>query len=430
MSRGLALNLLASALTILATFAFLVAATMVGGSPLTAPSGADTRHIVHAFYVAINAVLRTGDPAALDAVVAPHFTMHGGFATVSPDRAGLARQLVATSAVAPNLQLEIAELAVAGDRALVHVEPTSDVGTAFLGVPFATSPAFWGRFDALRIDGDRVIELWSGEEPVPLFESLSQSRLDPLLSPDHAMMFRRLNAEAGHAWTWTSTFQSRVIYLDAGVLLVEVDPASPVPAVIFASGGQHQGQPVPPGGHARLHAGEALALSPVARYRLLGDPSQPPLRAYEVAFPRFAYMGPSGPELANSTAVGTPSPTTLPMRHLLTEAAQTGLPHDALIASFGRITLPPGEPLALAAAPGPVVLSMESGALGIDQPHADPTTGATTLVPGAATIIPVGEANTLQAVGTEPVVVFVATIVPAHAGTRVMPSSHTMHSGT
>src|SRR5687767_1711336 len=114
MSRGLALNLLASALTILATFAFLIAATMGGGSPRAAPTGADTRHIVYAFYDAINDVLRTGDPAALDAVVAPHFTMHGGFATVSPDRAGLARQLVATSAVAPNLHLEIAELAVAG----------------------------------------------------------------------------------------------------------------------------------------------------------------------------------------------------------------------------------------------------------------------------------------------------------------------------
>jgi hypothetical protein len=118
------------------------------------------------------------------------------------------------------------------------------------------------------------------------------------------------------------------------------------------------------------------------------------------------------------------------LRQLLAEAAQTGLPHDTLVASFGRITLPPGEPLALAATPGPVVLSIESGALGIDQPHADPTTGAMTLVSGAATIMPLGEATTLQAVGTEPVVVFVATIVPAHAGTRVVPSSHATLPGT
>jgi hypothetical protein len=109
---------------------------------------------------------------------------------------------------------------------------------------------------------------------------------------------------------------------------------------------------------------------------------------------------------------------------LLAEAAGTGLPHDALIASFGRITLPPGRPLALAEAPGPVLLTVEAGTLGVDQLHADPTTGATTLVPGAATIVPVGEAITLQAVGTEPVVVFAATIVPVHTGTRDVPSSH------
>jgi hypothetical protein len=326
--------------------------------------------------------------------------------------------------VAPSLQLEIAELAVAGDRALVHVELTSDAGMAFLGVPFATTPGFWGWFDALRIDGGQVIELWSGAEPVPLLESLGQARLDPLLTTDQAMMFRRLSAEVGHAWTWSSTFQSRVLYVEAGAITVEVDPTSPAPAFIVAAGdGPSQGRPVLPGGHARLRAGEALALSPVARYRLLGDPSQPALRAYEVAFPRFAGMGPSGPGLANSTAVGTPSPTTLPMRHLLAESTQTGLPHDRLIVSFGRITLPPGESLALAAAPGPVLLSIELGALGIDQRRADPTV-MTRLGSRQAMIIPSGAAMTLHAIGTEPVVIFAVTIAPTHTGTRVAPTSH------
>jgi hypothetical protein len=108
----------------------------------------------------------------------------------------------------------------------------------------------------------------------------------------------------------------------------------------------------------------------------------------------------------------------LPTRELLDEAARTGLPHDALIASFGRITLPPSRALALGEAPGPVLLTVEAGSLGSDQHQADPA-GPTTVVPGAATIVPVGESVTLQAVGTEPVDVFVVTIVPAHAGTRV-----------
>jgi SnoaL-like polyketide cyclase len=414
----------------LATAVGMFAAAMVLEPPPLPAHTTDRAEVVHRFYDAINAVLRTGNQAALEAIVAPHFTMHGAFATVSRDRAGLARQLVATSAVAPDLRLEVEDLAVADDRALVHLAQTSGSGGAFLGVPFAATPDFWGRFDALRIDGDRVSELWTGEEPVPLLESLGQSRLDPLLSPNHAMTFRQLSAEAGHAWTWTSTFQSRVLYLEVGALLVEVDPASVAPVVIFAGGGRDQGRSVLPGERARLGAGEALALSPVARYRLSGDPTKAELRAYEVAFPRFAYMGPLGPGLANSTAVGTPAPTTLPTRQPLAEAAQTGLPHDVLIASFGRITLPPGRALALGEAPGPVVLSIEAGTLGIDRPQADSVPVTTRLVSGEATIIPVGEVTTLHAIGAEPVVVFAVTIVPAHAGTRVVPTSHSTLSGT
>jgi hypothetical protein len=341
----------------LATAVGMFAAAIVLKPPPLSAHTTDGAEVVHRFYDAINAVLRTGDPAALDIVVAPHFAMHEGFATVSPDRAGLARQLVATSAVAPDLQLEVEDLAVADDRALVHLTQTSGSGETFLGVPFATTFPFWGRFDALRIDGGQVVELWSGEEPVPLLEPLRQARLAPLLTPDPVMMFRRLRAEAEHTWIWSSTFQSRVLYVEAGAITVEVDPASPVPAFIVAGDSRDQQRSVLPGERARLGAGEALALSAVARYRLNGDPTQPELRAYEVAFPRFAYMGPSEPGLANSTAVGTPAPTTLPMRQLLAEATQTGLPHDTLIVSFGRITLPPGRALALGEAPGPSVLS-------------------------------------------------------------------------
>jgi hypothetical protein len=414
----------------LATAVGMFAAAIVLKPAALSARTTDGAEVVHRFYDAINAVLRTGDPAALDAVVAPHFTMHGGFATVSRDRAGLARQLVATSAVAPDLQLEVEELAVAGDRALAHLARTSGAGAAFLGIPFATAPVFWGRFDALRIDGGQVVELWSGVESVPLLEPLRQARLDPLLNPNHAMVFRRLSAEAGHPWTWASTYQSRVLYVEAGTITVEVDPASPAPAVDSAGSTSAQGRPVPPGASARLLPGQVLTLSAVARYRLHGEPSSPEWRAYEVAFPRFTGISSSGAGPANSTIVGTPPPSKLPTRELLVEAARTGLPHDALIASFGRITLPPGRALALGEAPGPVVLSIEAGTLGIDRPQADSVPVTARLVPGEATIIPVGETTTLHAISTEPVVAFTITIVPAHAGTRVVPSAHSMLSGT
>ena len=418
------------ALSLATAGGMFVAAIVLTPPPLPAPT-TDGAEVVHRFYDAINAVLRTGDPAALDSVVAPHFTMRGAFVAVSPDRAGLARQLVTTSDVAPDLQLEIEELAVAGDRALAHLARTSGASAPFLGIPFATTPIFWGRFDALRIHGGQVVELWSGEESIPLLEPLWQARLDPLLNPNHAMMFRRLSAEAGQPWTWPSTYQSRVLYVEVGTITVEVDPTSPAPAVIFAPGDGHgQGRLVPPGTRTRVRPGEALAMSPVVRYRLHGDGSLPDLRAYEVAFPRYISTSLSVAGPAAPPAERTVRRPKLPLRKLLAEATSTGLPHAGLVVSFGRITLRPGSPLALGAAPGPVLLTVEAGTLEIDTRQADPTSMTTTFVPGEATIIPVDEIVTLQAIGTEPVVVFAVTIVPAHAGTRVVPSSHSMLSGT
>jgi hypothetical protein len=64
------------------------------------------------------------------------------------------------------------------------------------------------------------------------------------------------------------------------------------------------------------------------------------------------------------------------------------------------------------------LLAVEAGALGIDQRQTGSIQLSTRLAPAGA-IIPGGEAMTLHAVGTEPVVVFIVTVVPVHAGTGV-----------
>jgi hypothetical protein len=172
-----------------------------------------------------------------------------------------------------------------------------------------------------------------------------------------------------------------------------------------------------------------LALSQLVRYRLHGDGSLPDLRAYEVAFPRFAGTSFSAAGLAAPLVEGTARRPRLPLRTLLAEATGTGLPHAALVVSCGRISLPPGSSLDLAESPGPVLLTVEAGTLEIDPRQADPTTVTTSLVPGEATIVPVGESITLRAVGAEPVIVFAVTIVPPQAGTRVVPSFPAVFSG-
>jgi hypothetical protein len=423
MSRAIILNLLASALTILATIAFLGATTMGTSAPVVVPADADERLVVYAFYDAINAVLRTGDPADLEAVVAPDFVLRGALTSPSADRAALARFLVATSAAAPGLRLELAEVSVADGRAIVHVAETPPTSATLLGVPFATPPPFWAPFNVLRIADGKVAELWSGDQPIPRVETLRQTRLDPLLTPDQAVQFRRLRADAEQEWSSESTFQSRVLYVEAGALTIDVDPSSPRPALIFAADeNRGRGRTVPPGTRARVGEGEALALSPLALYELRDEGTQPDLRAYEIAFPRYASTESVFPGLAGTAAVGPPSPP--PSRwEMLAAAPRANLPRAALRVTFGRITLPPGRPLALGEAPGPLLLVVESGTLGLDGRQDDLSPMTATVEPGTATLVPRDEASTLWAVGAEPVVLFAVTTLPVHAGTGVMLSS-------
>jgi hypothetical protein len=174
--------------------------------------------------------------------------MHGSLTTVSPDRDGLLRHVVATSTVNSTLQLDIEELAVVTDRVVVHLAQTGDSPGTFLGTAIATLSVFWGQVDALRVEGGRIAELWGGVVQAPLLESLGQGQLERLVTPNQAMTFRRVSAEAGSDWTWAALYQSRVLYVDAGAIEVEVAPASMEPAVIFAVGdGRGEERSVLPG---------------------------------------------------------------------------------------------------------------------------------------------------------------------------------------
>lgn len=412
MSRGIILNLLASALTILATVAFLGATALGTSTAVVGTTNANARPVVYAFYDAINEVLRTGEPAALEAVLAPDFVLRGALTSGSPDRAGLVDQVVTTAAVAPGLRLEIAEVTVTGDRAIVRVAAAGGATATMLGVPFATPPPFWAPFNVVGIAGGQVSELWSGDEPLPRIELLRQTRLDPLSSAEQAVRVRLLRVDAERDWSSESTFQSRVLYVEAGAITVVVDPSSPEPAVIFAGEGRGQGRDVQPGARARVGEGEALALSPLVLYELRDEAAPVDLRAYEVAFPRYADTESVFPGLA---VVGPPPPPALSPWTILAAAGRANMPPAAPSISFGRIILPPGRPLALGEAPGPLLLAVESGTLGLDA-RGDNLSPLTTVVePGNATLVPRDEVSTLRAVGAEPVVIVVVTTLPIRA---------------
>ncbi len=87
--------------------------------------------VVHRFYAAVNEVLHTGDPTAIDTVVDPDLVAHAMPASLPPTRAGLARHLRAIRAAFPGARLAVEAIVVQADtwRSRVRVTGT-DTGAS------------------------------------------------------------------------------------------------------------------------------------------------------------------------------------------------------------------------------------------------------------------------------------------------------------
>ena len=418
MARGITLNLLASALTILAAIALLGSATLVDSAPLAAPQEAKTTAVVRAFYDAVNEALRSGDTAPL-ARIAPHLTVQGVPPGVSPDRNGLERQLLAIHAASPGMQLAIDELTVAANRAIARVTPLDGAATSFLGIPLATHPAWWGTFDAIDTMEGRVTTLWTGLERAPLLEVLRQVRLEPSSEPRQVSL-EHLRGPAGTAWSLETAIQPRVLYVTTGSLTVTVDPASAAPATIFNGDGVTTELAVQPGASATVTAGGALLLPPAIHYTVGHEAGHSEVDAFLVALHDHGFVGQWQPSSDHPAFAAVAMNAAQLERRLLT-VAKTELRLEGLTVSFGRLTLPPGGSLALARAHGPLLLLVETGTLGIDAlkgKESDPKdseTIALRLTSGKATVVPTGAVTTLCAAGAAPVTAFAITILPSHA---------------
>jgi predicted ester cyclase len=418
MPRGVALNLLASALTILAAVALLASATLVGSAPLPAPPEPQTATVVRAFYAAVNDALRSGDTGPLERLVAPDVVLHGAPPGASPDLTGLERHLLAVHDAAPGTQLAVDELTVAGERAIVRLHVSAGPAARWLGLPLAAQPAWWGVFDAVHIEDGQVTALWTSLEQAPLLEPLSQIQLEPSYAPKQ-VTWERLRGAAGKVWSLSSAWQPRVLYVTAGALIVTVEG-------LIVSDELTWERPQP-GTSTTVTAGEALLLLPAVRYTVRAAAGQADTEAFLLSFRADGFVGqvelsPNHPAFAAMAARANELE-----RRLLASARTPELRRETLTVSFGRLTLPSGTHLALAETDGPLLLTVETGALGIEALHADPKrketdpkateTIAVRLAPGEATIVPGGAITTLQAAGDEPVSVLAVTILPSETMT-------------
>lgn len=350
-----------------ATGAVFAQAATVLTTPVESPRTEQTAEIVEAFYAAVNAVIRDGDVAALDGVVGPGFVDHTGLPGVAPDRSGLRHYLAALHLSAPDGELVVEDLAVAGDRALARVTLRGADRGAFLGIALGATVAVWGRTDVFRVADRRVIERWGDAEGAVFLETLGTAPRGTWLPIRAGTVLERITMQPGDSAT-TPALESRLLYLEAGSLTLAVGPASNEPALVAVAGGDTGGEAtttVSAGTAVTVAAGAFAVLPSSATYTLRNDGAEAATALVAAIFVPGApsrAVPRSDPALENPVTAWPVGIGVQPLAGGFT----TALPQDAVSAGVGRMTLAPGGRIPEITAPGPLLLTVESGTVDLE----------------------------------------------------------------
>ncbi len=416
MARRARLNLMVCLLAVVTAVALLSASALIAVRAVDTRPVADARTAVVAFYDAANTVLRTGDPAALDAVVAPDFVARAPVPGVPPDRAGLARYLAAVHAAFPDARLVVEDLVAAGEWVMARATVRGTAGGRFVGIPLGHEPRVSRSLDAFRIAGDRVVELWGSADGLALLEQLARTPLATPLPASQAVALERLTYPAGWHREAEVASELRVIYVEAGSLTVSIDGRSPGPALlapVAAAGAEGRPTAVAPGTEAVLSAGDFLALPPRTSHAVRNDGGTP-----------TQALAQTGAGLAVPWDGALQArPDGLIVRPLA-GGRTTPLPAGPAGVALGRATLEPGAAFSTHALAGPALLAVEAGSVGLEvdngvawvtrgSPRSSGDVEAGWLAAGDGALLRPGTAVAVRNVGDEPLVILVLAIAPA-----------------
>jgi hypothetical protein len=204
------------------------------GWTLSSPAVADprpfaTEQVVREFYAAINLGIRTGDTTLVETIVLEDGVVHGGLATLAPDRAGLTRYVKSLHATAPQLELSVVDIFSAGDRSLVDIALAGADESDLLGSPIPDI-ALWGQTDALRVSDRKVVEFWSGANGMALFEPLAQATFAETVA-DRSVALDRLTILPGESFVAEGADESRWLYVESGQLTISTIHLERAPSI-------------------------------------------------------------------------------------------------------------------------------------------------------------------------------------------------------
>ena len=413
--RGLALNLLASALTILSAVVLLVTSEVVGGASVVAPGAHPEKEIIRDFYSAVNEALRTGDLAALDRVVSPDLVFNTSSPRIAPNRMGLEHYLTDLRANFPDFQIQVQDIVGDGNQAMAQVTGGSSEPGGFLGLGFAALPRVWGPFDVFRVENSQIIAVeMTAPSPVVL-EPTVRVPLDAHLEPP-VLSLERLSASSGEGGEWGPFFGPRVLYVDEGTITVDVDPTWP-PALVYAKRNDRLEPPATVlGTPVTLTAGDAVSFPLGSRYEFQHDATDGDAVAFAVALPQFSYEGPLQPQTPSSiVANAAKTRETVGLRPVRTALVGGPVPEmfsDAAV-SFGRAVMAPGADIAFHETEGYTFVAVEAGTLALLVEH--DATVLERVDSGAASVVMPGAPFSLHNLGSTPATAILVTMLPRNA---------------
>jgi hypothetical protein len=390
------------------------------GWALASPAVADprpyaTEQVVRDFYAAVNLGIRTGDTTVLDDIVVEDGVVHGGLATLAPDRAGLTRYVNSLHATTPHLELSVVDIVSAGDRSLVDIAIEVADDRDFLGSPIA-DVSLWGRTDALRVSDRKVVELWSGANGMVMFEPLAQVPF-PEMSSNRAVALDRLSILPGESFVAEGADESRWLYVESGqasISTTHLDWAS------SAWG------PEPDLAEKALVAGDLLTVPTWSRAELRNRAREPAtllVVSTVLTTMASARMDPAYPQGQLTTYPGQKLPSWKAgvQEQANGEAVVKSLAGDAMMSlpigewslNVARATLAPRSAVSINEATGLHVITVNDGSLELNTTVRDSDKTPRHIDAGAGALLDLGTTASLSNIEAEPVVITIIAILPA-----------------
>ena len=118
-------------------------------------------------------VVNSGDLDRVDEFCTEDFVDHEEFPGISPDREGVKQFFAMTRAAFPDFRMDVEDLIVEGDRAVVRATMSGTHQGDFLGVPATGKRFSITAVDILRIvDEERAAEHWGVADVMALMQQL------------------------------------------------------------------------------------------------------------------------------------------------------------------------------------------------------------------------------------------------------------------